>query len=47
MRLIEALVQANKPFDWALYPDKNHGISGGNTRIHLFNKLTNFIKENL
>ncbi|MCJ7466322.1 MAG: S9 family peptidase [Maribacter sp.] len=47
MRMIEALVQANKPFDWALYPDKNHGIYGGNTRIHLFNKLTNFIKENL
>ncbi len=47
MRMIEALVQANKPFDWALYPDKNHGIYGGNTRIHLFNKLTDFIKENL
>lgn len=47
MRLIEALVQANKQFDWALYPDKNHGISGGNTRLHLYTKMTNFIKENL
>ena len=47
MRLIEALVQANKPFDWAIYPDKNHGIYGGMTRIHLFNKMTRFIKENL
>lgn len=47
MRMIEALVQANKQFDWALYPDKNHGIYGGNTRIHLYNKMTNFIKENL
>ncbi|KAB5489436.1 MULTISPECIES: S9 family peptidase [Flagellimonas] len=47
MRMIEALVQDNKPFDWAIYPDKNHGISGGNTRLHLFNKLTNFVKENL
>lgn len=47
MRLIEALVQANKQFDWALYPDKNHGIFGGNTRLHLFTKMTNFIKENL
>ena len=28
MRMIEALVQANKQFDWAIYPDKNHGISG-------------------
>ncbi|MGB3142894.1 MAG: S9 family peptidase [Maribacter sp.] len=47
MRMIEALVQANKQFDWGIYPDKNHGIYGGNTRIHLFNKMTNFIKENL
>ncbi len=47
MRMIEALVQANKQFDWAIYPDKNHGIYGGNTRLHLFTKLTNFVKENL
>lgn len=47
MRMIEALVQANKPFEWAIYPDKNHGIGGGNTRLHLFEKLTHFVKENL
>lgn len=47
MRLIEALVQANKEFHWALYPDRNHGIYGGNTRLHLYNKMTNFIKEKL
>jgi len=47
MRMIEALIQANKQFDWGIYPDKNHGIYGGNTRIHLYNKMTNFLKENL
>ncbi|WP_108868105.1 S9 family peptidase [Aquimarina aquimarini] len=47
MQLVEALVQANKDFDWAVYPDKNHGIYGGNTRLHLYNKMTNFIKNNL
>jgi dipeptidyl-peptidase-4 len=47
MRLVEALVQADKDFEWALYPDKNHGIYGGNTRLHLYKKMTNFIKENL
>jgi len=47
MRMIEALIQADKQFDWGIYPDKNHGIYGGNTRIHLFNKMTNFIKEKL
>ena len=47
MRMVEALIQANKPFDWGIYPDKNHGIYGGNTRIHLFNKMTTFLKSNL
>ena len=47
MRMVEELVQANKQFDWAIYPDKNHGIYGGSTRLQLFTKMTNFIKENL
>ena len=47
MTMIEALVQANKQFDWAIYPDKNHGIYGGKTRLQLFTKMTNFIKEKL
>ncbi|MET1258961.1 S9 family peptidase [Flagellimonas sp. DF-77] len=47
MRMIEALIQANKPFDWAIYPDKNHGIYGGNTRLHLFTKMTEFVRQNL
>ncbi len=47
MRLVEALVQADKDFDWAVYPDKNHGIYGGNTRLHLYKKMTRFIKESL
>ena len=47
MRMIEALVQANKPFEWAIYPDKNHGIYGGNTRLHLYTKMTRFVLENL
>lgn len=47
MRMVEALIQANKQFDWAIYPDKNHGIYGGNTRIHLYNKMTDFVKAKL
>ncbi|MEM7186708.1 MAG: S9 family peptidase [Bacteroidota bacterium] len=46
-RLVEALVQANKDFDWLVYPDKNHGIFGGNTRLHLYSKMTRFVKESL
>ena len=47
MQMIEALIQANKQFDSQIYPDKNHGIYGGKTRIQLFTKMTNFIKDNL
>jgi len=47
MQMMEALIQANKQFDSQIYPDKNHGIYGGKTRIQLFNKMTNFIKNNL
>ena len=47
MRLAEALIQADKPFDWAVYPDDNHGIYGGNTRLHLYKKMTRFIHEKL
>ena len=47
IRLTEALIQANKDFDWLIYPDKNHGIYGGNTRLHLYKKMTNFIHETL
>lgn len=47
MRLAEALIQADKQFDWAIYPDKNHGIYGGNTRLHLYKKMTNFINAKL
>ena len=47
MKMVEALVQANKQFDWAIYPDKNHSIYGGKTRLQLYTKMTNFIKEKL
>jgi len=47
MQMMEALIQANKQFDSQIYPDKNHGISGGKTRIQLYNKMTTFIQNNL
>ena len=47
MQMMEALIQANKQFDSQIYPDKNHGISGGKTRIQLYNKMTTFIHNNL
>ncbi len=43
----EALVQAGKQFDMQIYKDRNHGISGGNTRHHLYTKMSNFLFDNL
>ena len=42
-----SLVNANKQFTQMAYPNKNHGIFGGNTRLHLYTLMTNFILENL
>ena len=43
----EALIQNNKQFEFMAYPDKNHGIYGGKTRPQLYQKMTNFLLENL
>ena len=42
-----ALIKANKQFTGMMYPNKNHGIYGGNTRLHLYTLMTNFILDNL
>jgi dipeptidyl-peptidase-4 len=47
MDLITALNKANKQYRMFLYPNKNHGIYGGNTRMHLYTMMTDFILENL
>ena len=47
MEMVSALVKEDKDFDLLIYPDKNHGIYGGNTRYHLYKKLTNYILRNL
>jgi dipeptidyl-peptidase-4 len=48
MQFSNALIEANKPFDEAIYPDRTHSIyRGKNTRLHLYNKMTKFIEQNL
>ena len=47
VELQKALIEAGKQFDFMSYPDKNHSISGGKTRMHLFSLMTNYIEENL
>lgn len=47
MELQNALIKSNKQFSSFFYPDRNHSITGGNTRLHLYTMMTNFIVNNL
>ncbi len=45
--MVNALVDANKQFETYFYPNRNHGIYGGYTRLHLYTKMTDFIHRSL
>lgn len=45
--LVDAMIKADKEYDSEFYPNKAHGISGGNTRYHLYNRMTDFVLKNL
>lgn len=45
--LVAKLIQANKQFDMMVYPDKNHSIYGGKTRLQLYTKFVDYIEANL
>jgi dipeptidyl-peptidase-4 len=47
MEMADALINANKQFEFMAYPNKDHGIYGGFTRWHLYDKMTNFLLNNL
>lgn len=47
MEMVNALVAADKQFDLFIYPNKNHGIYGGNTRNHLFKMMFDYTLKNL
>jgi len=42
-----ALVKAGKQFSSFYYPNRNHGIYGGNTRLHLYTMMSDFVLKNL
>jgi dipeptidyl-peptidase-4 len=47
VEMVDAMVKKNIAFDSEYYPNKNHGISGGKTRLHLYTKMLNFWLEKL
>jgi dipeptidyl-peptidase-4 len=44
---VQAFIEAGKPVDMMLYPNKRHGIRGTEQRTHLFNKIIAYLKEHL
>ncbi|MFY0651259.1 MAG: S9 family peptidase [Cyclobacteriaceae bacterium] len=47
MNLVDKLVQEGKQFQTFFYPDKDHGIAGTETKVHLYKMMTEFIESNL
>jgi dipeptidyl-peptidase-4 len=47
VEMINALIDAGKPFDLQLYPRKTHGIAGTKARTHLFHRIERQFEENL
>ena len=47
MVLTEELVKAKKQFEVHYLPDRDHGIGGGSTHLHLFTRMTNYLEKNL
>ena len=45
--LLNALVKANKQFQFMEYPNRTHAIAGGNTREHLYTLMTRYLDEHL
>jgi dipeptidyl-peptidase-4 len=45
--LANALNLSGKQYNMFFYPNKNHFISGGNTRLHLYTMMTEYIFKNL
>ena len=47
MNFTRELVDANIPFDMAIYTDKDHGIRGGNTSLHIYSKMMQYLIDHL
>jgi len=45
--MADALQHYNIPFQTMFYPNRNHGIYGGETRRHLYSLMSMFIFEKL
>ena len=46
--LVDRLIELGKPFDYMVYPNRNHGLrEGRGTVVHVRMLITRFLLENL
>lgn len=45
--MVSKLIEEDVAFETMYYPNKNHGIYGGNARKHLYDMMSRFILDNL
>ncbi len=47
MEMSMQLINTDVDFEMLIYPNHNHGISGGNARLHLYRQMTDFLERNM
>jgi dipeptidyl-peptidase-4 len=47
IQMINALINAGKPFRLMIYPNKTHSIAGKDARVHLFNMIVDHFEREL
>jgi dipeptidyl-peptidase-4 len=46
-QLIHALIEAGKPYDLLIYPQKTHSIRPAKTQLHLYRYIEEYLKQHL
>lgn len=46
VEMVDAMIKKGVRYDSEFYPNKNHGIGGAKTRLHLYERMTRFLLEN-
>lgn len=47
VEMVDKMINKGVKFDSEFYPNKNHGIGGVKTRLHLYERMTRFVVEKL
>jgi len=47
IQMMNELQATGHPFQFMLYPKRDHSLTGGKTRLHLFRLLTRFVEDHL